>query len=202
MVWVHVYVALLSGYSLRLAASLIGALFGVYLLSRPDVEFNLGDALVFIATFMWAAQVLIVDRFSRSDPLVFTAFQVAPGVLFIVPDYLEGGINAPSVKTAALLLYLAVGPGAAAFALQVYGQRTVNPAAATVIYQLEPIFAAAISAVTLGERLDLTQTLGAALIVGSAATASLSPQKHASNPNISATHFIRADRLKWAGASL
>jgi drug/metabolite transporter (DMT)-like permease len=172
MVWVHAYVAAAWRlYSPRLASSLAMALAGVLLLTKPHASLNPGDILVLLSSFMWAAQVLIVDRYSRGDPLVFTAAQITPSLAFAVPDALRGGIEPPSAEAAALLLYLAAGPGVAAFALQVYGQRYVNPAASTIIYQLEPVSAAALSAVTLGERMDALQLAGAGLILASIAAA-------------------------------
>ncbi len=171
MVWVHAYFALASGYSMRLAAPLALALLGTALLTRPDTSVNPGDLLVLASSFMWAAQVLIVDRYSRGDPLTFTAAQLAVSTVFLLPDALHGGVEPPSPRTLALIVYLAAGPGVAAFALQVWGQRYVNPAAATIIYQLEPVFAAVFARLTLGERMGLSQVLGAALILAAVTTA-------------------------------
>ncbi len=173
MVWVHVYVALVTGsYPPRLALSLAAALAGVYLLSGPiGGGFNLGDALVLAGSFMWAAQVILVDRYSRGDPLQFTFAQISVSTLFIVPDYLDGGIEAPRLETLAMLAYLALLPGVTAFALQVWGQRHVGPETAAIIYQLEPFFAAGFSRALLGEEMTGRQWIGAALIATAVATA-------------------------------
>ncbi|MCE4610993.1 MAG: DMT family transporter [Desulfurococcales archaeon] len=166
MLWVHAYVASTSGrYTARLALPLFAALMGVVLLTRPHASFNVGDVLVVASSFMWAAQVIVVDRYSRSDPLVFTAAQLAISTLFIIPDLADDGLDIPKPATMLLIVYLAAGPGVTAFALQVWGQRYVNPAAATIIYQLEPVFAAAFSRLLLDERLTASQSLGAALII-------------------------------------
>ena len=170
MVWVHAYTAALTrSYTPRLAAALALALAGVFLLSRPDRRPGLGDALVLAGSFAWAAQVLVVDRFSRGDPLQFTAAQFVVSTAFIVPDVLDGGIEAPSPGALALLAYLAAGPGLGGFALQVYGQRHVDPARATLVYQLEPVFAAAISRAWLGESLGASGLAGAAMVMASVA---------------------------------
>ncbi len=183
MVWVHVYVALVTGsYPPRLAASLAAALAGVYLLSGPlGGGFNLGDALVLAGSFMWAAQVILVDKYSRGDPLQFTFAQISVSMAFIVPDYLDGGIEAPGARTLAMLAYLALLPGVAAFALQVWGQRHVGPETAAIIYQLEPFFAAGFSRVLLGEALTARQWLGALLIAAAVATAEY-PRFRAASP--------------------
>ncbi len=172
MVWVHIYAAAVMGkYSRRLMASLLLALTGVFLLTRPDVHLNIGDLLVLAGSFMWAAQVIIVDRYSRGDPIQFTAAQIAMSTIFILPDALESGITEPPRDALILLLYLAAGPGIGAFTLQVYGQRFINPAIATIIYQLEPVFAAIASYLWIHEVLALHQILGATLIMLSIAVA-------------------------------
>jgi len=193
MVWVHAYVALATGsYPPRLALSLASALAGVYLLSGPLTGgFNLGDALVLAGSFMWAAQVILVDRYSRGDPLQFTFAQISVSTLFIVPDYLDGGLKAPSPGALALLAYLALLPGIAAFALQVWGQRYVGPATAAIIYQLEPFFAAGFSRAVLGETMTLRQWLGAALIAGAVAAAEY-PRFRAALPSPTRLQAIRA----------
>ncbi|GAB6147967.1 DMT family transporter [Stetteria hydrogenophila] len=176
MVWVHLYQSLASErYDSRLAATLLLALSGMFLLTRPDLGLNVGDLLVLAGSFMWALQVIIVDRYSRGDPLQFTAAEMGVSTAFIIPDALSSGIARPSPGALAVLLYLAAGPGIGAFALQVYGQRFVDPATATVIYQLEPVFAAVASHLWLHEAMTPSQVAGAALIMASVALAGLGP---------------------------
>lgn len=172
MVWVHLYAALVDRrYTGRLAAALALAVVGVFLLTRPDVKLNVGDLLVLAGSFMWAAQVVIVDRYSGVDPAQFTAAQIAVSTVFIVPDAAVNGLRSPPADALALLLYLAAGPGVGAFTLQVYGQRFVDPATATLVFQLEPVFAAVASYLWIHETLAPTQILGASLIMAAIAVA-------------------------------
>lgn len=166
MVFVHLYVASVTRkYSPNLAAGLGLAVVGVYLLTTPSTGFNRGDALVLLGAVFWAAQVIVVDRYSDRDIPQFLAAQFLVSLSFIVPDHLQDGIRAPSPEDMLLLTYLAVVTGVGAFGLQVLGQRYLGPAASTIVYQMEPVFAALLARLVLGESMTPMQMLGGALIL-------------------------------------
>jgi len=78
------------------------------------------------------------------------------------------------MRSLAGLLYLGVFCSAIAFALQAYGQRSVKPEIASLIYLLEPVVASFFAYITLGETLTPLQVVGALLIMA----ASFSAIKH------------------------
>ncbi|MCD6488200.1 MAG: DMT family transporter [Desulfurococcales archaeon] len=174
MVFVHIYTGVvLRRYSLRLALSLLLALVGLYYLTMPSTGFNIGDLLVLLGAFTWAAQVIIVDRFSQENPLVFTFFEMAPALAFIIPDMLFN--EAPSIQVDVFLaiLYLAIICSDTAFALQVYGQKYIIPATAAIIYLLEPVAATFFAYIVLRETMNTLQAIGAVIILASMFTAAL-----------------------------
>ena len=73
----------------------------------------------------------------------------------------------PSVHAIGLLAALGVGPTAAAYALYFRGLRSVNASTAAVLALLEPLTAALLAALVLGDRLGLTGIAGAALLAAS-----------------------------------
>jgi len=166
-VFVHLYAALRgSGYTLHLAGALALSIGGLYLLTSPAGGFGVGDALVLMGAVMWAAQVLLVDRYAgESDPIAFTFAEMVPSIALALPAMALEGPPHLDPKLLLVLAYLGVACADAAFILQVMGQRSVPPTVAALIFLLEPVFAAIFSAATLGERFKPLQLAGMALIL-------------------------------------
>jgi len=165
VVFVHVYTALVRrAYGLHLASSLILSVLGLYALTAPGGGLGVGEVLVLLSAVLWAAQILLVDRFGREDPIAFAFFEVAPTIAFIVPDAISG---MPSISQEILLwsLYLALACSDAAFALQALGQKHLEPATSAIILLLEPVFASLFAFLLLGEIMTPIQALGALMIV-------------------------------------
>lgn len=169
VVFVHLYLGVVRrSYGVRHGAGLALSVAGLYLLTRPEGGFGPGDALVLAGAVAWAAQVLLVDKFSSSDPLTFTFGEMLPSTAFVVPDAALGN---PSVPPELLpqLTYLGLACADAAFALQLLGQRRVDPASAAVIFLLEPVAAAFFAHLILGEAVPPASAAGMALILAAAA---------------------------------
>jgi len=176
-VFVHIYAALIRrSYERTLAAELLLALAGLYLLTSPSGGIGLGDLLVLLGAVAWTAQVILVSRYGGDDPLSFTFFEMIPAITFIVGSLAEG---VPKLSFRALLglMYLGAVCSVAAFSLQAYGQRYVRPEVAALIYLSEPVFASIFAALTLGEKLSPLQMVGASAILASMVLASRSTAK-------------------------
>jgi len=168
VVFVHIYVAVVEGrYDYRLALMLVSAVLGLYLLSEPGGELGFGDMLVLLGALFWAAQILLVDKYSGENPLVLAFAENMPALLFIAPSLLTGGLEwRPPGRGAVLaLIYLSLICSDAAYALQFYGQRLIKPAVAGIIFLLEPVSAAILDAAMLHEYMASPQILGASLIL-------------------------------------
>ncbi len=175
VVFVHAYQAVrMRAYSPYLAASLALAIPGLWALTAPTTGFGLGDALVLVSAAFWAAQVIIFDRYSHSDPIVLAYFMILPSTAFAIPAALAGDITTqPRTDVAIALTYLAIACTVAAFSLQAYGQKGVAPATAATIFLAEPLVATIASYIVLGETHGLLWVAGAVMIFSSIALATL-----------------------------
>jgi len=166
VVYVHLYSAtIMRKYSFRLFLALILSTSGLYLLTTPTTGFNIGDLLVLAGSFMWALQIILVDRYSYGDPLIFTLFEMTPALTFLIPDIVFYGDISVSANALLMITYLAFVCSNAAFALQVFGQRYVSPAVTAIVFLLEPVVAAILSHIVLNEVITSIQVLGASLIL-------------------------------------
>ncbi len=173
-VFVHLYTALiLRRYSKQLALSLFLAIIGLYYLTIPSTGFNIGDFLVLLGAFMWALQIVTIDKYAGEDPFILTFFEMTPALLFIIPDITLYGMPRLHIREVMMIAYLALVCGDTAFSLQVYGQRFVNPAAAAIIFLLEPLSAAFFAYIILHEVMNILQIIGATLILISMTIVSL-----------------------------
>jgi drug/metabolite transporter (DMT)-like permease len=166
IIYVHIYSAtVMRRYSIKLFLALILSTSGLYLLTTPTTGFNLGDLLVLAGSFMWALQIILVDRYSGGDPLIFTLFEMVPALTFLIPDVVFYSTISVSVNVLLMITYLAFVCSNTAFALQVFGQRYVSPAVTAIVFLLEPVVAAILSYVLLGEVFTSIKVLGASLIL-------------------------------------
>ncbi len=169
VVFVHVYSGLVGrSYSGLLASSLLSALAGLYFLTNPSVRgVNVGDLLVLAGAFAWAAYTVLVDRYSRYDPVVLVFYSMLPATLYLAPFTISGGVFDVDgiVSALPLLVYLALACSDVATILQVYGQRFIRVEVAAIIFLLEPVFASILSYIFLSETMSSVQILGASLIL-------------------------------------
>ena len=166
VIYVHIYSAtVMRRYSIKLFLALILSISGLYLLTTPTTGFNLGDLLVLAGSFMWALQIVLVDRYSGGDPLIFTLFEMVPALTFLIPDVVFYSTISVSVNVLLMITYLAFVCSNAAFALQVFGQRYMSPAVTAIVFLLEPVVAAILSYILLGEVFTSIKALGASLIL-------------------------------------
>lgn len=157
----------------------VTALFGLWQLSSPHLSgLNIGDALTAVSTLCWAFYIVALDALTRpllgslgsSVQLTLLQFAVTAGGAF-----LAHGLTAPLFSFSAAwwespIVWLALGYSAilasvVATLAQTHYQRYTTPVRATLIYALEPVFAAAIAAIVLGERLAPHELLGAVVLL-------------------------------------
>jgi DME family drug/metabolite transporter len=102
-----------------------------------------------------------------TSPLVLTTVTSSAGALGLLPLALVGGgpYVTGDLPSLGLLAYLGVMTLALAYALLYAGLRTVTGSAAVVATLLEPVTAAVLAVVVLGERLAALGVVGAVLIL-------------------------------------
>jgi drug/metabolite transporter (DMT)-like permease len=153
---------------LRLWIAVLLAFAGVAIMSQPDAGgLSWGDFLTLLCGVSFALQVLLVDRWSRSEnllPLTWLQFVMAMMLSTIFMRW-----ETPHVEwTPFLFIALAV-TALLASVFAVWGQMKfqprITPAAAAVIYSCEPVFAGISSFVLLGQLPPTITLIGAAFII-------------------------------------
>ena len=177
---------LFIGYVVR-ATVWVGAalaIIGLYLLSIQGVEqVNTGDLLVFLGTFAWAAQVLIIGWASpRCDAIRLAVIQtsVAAVITLVAAAIVEGLAWHAAWEARWPLLYSGILATSVAFTLQIIAQKHTPPALAAIILSLEAVFAAAAGWLLLHEQLGTVQLAGCGLMLGGILLSQLHPRKRRS----------------------
>lgn len=144
------------------------AVAGLYFLSCAGVtQVSISDLLLLGCAFMFAVQIMFVDRFADSvDPLRLNAIQA--GVCALLSGIVMVTVEAPTISGILdcwfPLCYTGFLSMGAAYALQIIGQRNIAPAPAALIMSLESVFAAIFGALILHEAMTDYETLGCGLV--------------------------------------
>jgi DME family drug/metabolite transporter len=160
--------------------SLAGTLAGLVLLRwSPDVSASLGGlAFALLAAAGFATLTLLTaEPVEGLDPLSTTAFGCLLGGLLLTPVASWSGMALPlRADVLAVALYLGVVPTALAYAAYLRGLTGAHPVLGALSAVLEPLTAAVLSAVLLGERLAVTAWCGAAVLVAALAVGYWRPE--------------------------
>jgi len=167
---------------------------GMALLSfRPGVglEFGLGEWLTFGAAVASAAQIILIGRMAnKGDTTRIVAIQltvVALACSMCLP--FQGPIHL-GPHAAVVAAVLGLGATAGALWLMNWAQKFVTADRATLIYAMEPVWAALIGAIA-GERLSVFGGFGGVLVVGGILAAELGPRiRRRSRPVAEAPGFL------------
>ncbi|MCD6444305.1 DMT family transporter [Candidatus Bathyarchaeota archaeon] len=129
---------------------------------------SIGDLLTFICAFLWALQILLVDKVAKKVDALELAYSEAISVFALSTIFsLSAGEvwKTPSEDATIAVIYTGAVATAFAFYAQAWAQRRVTPEIAGLLLLLEPVFASVFAFITLGEALNLIETLGAILIL-------------------------------------
>ena len=166
--------AVLLGQRVR-AAQWGGALLafaGVYFLSvHGALTLNTGDILVFLCSFFWMGQILLIDRFARAvDPIELCLMQMIVctiGSTALAVVY-ETFVWMDLWYAAVPILYAGIFSCGVAYTCQILGQAYVEPTQAAILMSTEAIFAAVAGGIILGETMSGIQLLGCVLLLSGA----------------------------------
>jgi drug/metabolite transporter (DMT)-like permease len=139
---------------------------------------NVGDLIVLGCAFAFAVQVVLVSKLSRLyDALRFTMVQVLVSGLLSAGGAIvfEGPVAGLSGEVWAGAAFLGIAATAVAIGVQVAVQSFTTVVHASLIYTLEPVFAAAFGYWLHGDRLGPAGVAGAGLIVVGMLAAELGP---------------------------
>ena len=141
---------------------------GLYLLCLSGgMKFTRGDIFELLCALGFSIQIMVVDHFSgRMSALQLSAMQfAATAVIATVCMFIFERPDMASIMAAMpAILYAAVFSNSIAYTCQIYGQKRVRPAIASMIMCLESVFGVLSGWLILHENLSLRQVGGCALI--------------------------------------
>lgn len=156
------------------------ALIGMYFLSvGDDFSLNMGDALVLVGAFFWAAHLLAIDHYVKKVTAVLLAmvqFVVCALLSLLVSAVLENPTLAQAIAAWQLLFYAGVVSVGLAYTLQIVAQAHAHPAHAAIILSLETVFAALGGVWLLSEVLDQRALFGCGLMLFGMLISQLQPR--------------------------
>ncbi|HEU4335368.1 MAG TPA: DMT family transporter [Candidatus Eisenbacteria bacterium] len=142
---------------------------GLYAFSADaGFSFTPGDLWTLGCSFTFGVQIVITNiMVKRSDAMALSIVQiVAAAAMGWIIVGARGGIGTPwSEMPWGTLVYLAVAATALVIALQTWALGRTSPIKATLIFSLEPVFAALFAGLFFGERMTGREYLGGALIL-------------------------------------
>lgn len=154
------------------------ALAGLWLLTGGIKTANFGDAITVIAAATYAGHLLATDKYVRADadPIVLAFHQFwMTGLLAAVYALVSGrSFSVSSTRAVSTIVFLAVVPTLSAFFIQMRAQKTVAPVKVSLIFSLEPVFAAAFAWTMGGELFAPARAAGGGLIVAAMMAGELS----------------------------
>ncbi|WP_410647069.1 DMT family transporter [Amycolatopsis sp. cmx-4-54] len=161
------------------AVSVAGSLIGLALLQwTPGQEVDVAGVLfALLAAAGFAALTLVTaTRVEGLDPLPTTAFGCLIGGAALAPAALWFGMAVPfQADVLALVVYFGVVPTALAYAAYFRGLESAHPVLAALSALLEPLTAALLSMLLLGERLGTVGWCGAVVLIAALTVAYSKP---------------------------
>lgn len=157
-----------TGWLVLLALIIAGA--GIYFLTAPDAGgLNRGDMWTLITAVVFGGHIVAVTEFSRRFDARRLVWLQLPGTAagtLIAALVLEQLRFSWSIGLVSAVLFLAVMATAVALVWQMRAQKEMTSARASLLFCLEPVFAALTSWQFWGESFTGSQAFGAVLILG------------------------------------
>ncbi|MEW6050234.1 MAG: DMT family transporter [Candidatus Zixiibacteriota bacterium] len=145
------------------------ALIGLWILTGGLTRVNLGDILTLVAAMAYALHLLYSDKYMKSgfDPYVISCQQfLLVGLISLIVSLVAGRpLAVGSTSTALWVLFLALFPTLSAFVIQMLAQRFTSPLKVSLIFALEPVFAAVTAWTIGGELFSMRGAIGGLFIV-------------------------------------
>jgi drug/metabolite transporter (DMT)-like permease len=140
---------------------------GLFLLTGARFSVGQGNALTLGCAAAFGLWIYVGGQLAnRFDPIALTCVQLVTMTVLSVPFVVTTGLGRVTGRVWLAVLVTGVVCSAAAFTVQLWGQRRIEPARAAVILLFEPVVAGFVG-YAVGERLDLSGYVGAAVIFAS-----------------------------------
>ena len=141
------------------------AVLGLFLLTGAQPSLGFGDAITLVTAFFFGIWFVQVGAWAnRFDVVTLTCVELLAIAAFSVPLVLLDGLGSFTTQAVFAVVFTGLGCSAFAFSIQVWAQRRVEPARASIINLLEPVVAGFVG-YAVGERLGWGGYLGALTIL-------------------------------------
>jgi drug/metabolite transporter (DMT)-like permease len=151
-------------FSKEVALAGLGAVIGVYLLTDTSGDLTIGDLLVLVSALFWSLQILFISYLKFDNYNQFVSVMLLFPLVFLLSLLRKDYSASLALSSVIWLAYLGIVVGVLSSYGQVVGQRKVSASISVIIYQMEPLFAYALSYLFLGESYSLKKGLGAIII--------------------------------------
>jgi len=152
---------------MEVIASIV-SLVGLWILTGGLHDINIGDILTLSAALTYALHLLYSDKYMKSgiDPFLISCQQfLIVGVLCLLTALvfdLPFGVG--SLEAGGIVVFLALFPTLSAFVIQMVAQKITSPLRVSLIFALEPVFAALFAWTLGGEAFVTHRALGGLFI--------------------------------------
>ena len=144
------------------------SLMGLWFLTGGLKDINKGDLLTLITAMAYAIHLLFTDKYVKSniDPYIlsFQQFLFVGIISFIFGEIFKLPFSISSKNIIWVILFLTLFPTISAFIIQLVAQKFTSPIKVSLIFALEPVFAALFAWTLGGETFILHKAFGGLLI--------------------------------------
>jgi len=144
--------------------SVVLGVMGLYLLSiNEGFSINIGDFLVFLCAFGFAAHILVVDHFSpKTNAIKLSAVQffVCGALSLVIMAFVEHPQLEYILDAAFPILYTGIMSCCVAYTFQVVAQKDIGPTVASLLLSMESVFAVIFGMLLLNEQLLPKEVFG------------------------------------------
>jgi len=149
--------------------SVLLAFIGLWLLTGGYHTANKGDIITLISAVSYACHILVADRFVKKDidlfVISFHQFWVITVLCFASVFIFDLNMVVTDVKTIWVIVFLALFPTLSAFVIQLVAQKNTLPIKVSLIFTMEPVFAAIFAWTYGNEPFILQNAIGGLCIV-------------------------------------
>ncbi|HEV3135823.1 MAG TPA: DMT family transporter [Acidimicrobiia bacterium] len=164
--------------------SVVLAVIGLFLLTGAQPTLGFGDAITLVTAFAFGIWFVQVGAWAnRFDVVSLTCVELLAIAAFSVPLVAFDGLGDVTAQALFAVVFTGLGCSAFAFSIQVWAQRRIEPARASIINLLEPVVAGFVG-YEVGERLGWGGYLGAVIILAGILVAEVGARRRAPDPGV------------------
>ncbi len=154
---------------------------GLYFLTmKEEIRFSAGDLLILACAFVFAVQILTIDKFSREvDNVKFACIEfITVSVVSCIIMFIAEKPDMKSIMAALIpILYAGILSGGAGYTIQIICQSKLEPSMASILMSCEALFSVLGGFVLLGQKLTSREMIGSGLMFAAIILVQLVPER-------------------------